>query len=247
MRTTLMNRALTYLGDGVLHSGPMSEIAVVVADAQRLFCEVLAAALAEHEPLTVPEQRPQSARALLDAVEADQPDVAVVDFYLDIAAPEELLRAIAARAPQAKTIFLSWQHSPEDIHRVLGAGAVGYLPKSCEIDLVAEAVQRAHTGESPVFGEQLDHLLDDLEQRRRTAQELDERLAELSHRELEVLARLAAGYTREGVAEQLGIRPDTVRTHMMNIKSKTGARTQLEAVRMAEGKAAAWLPNRLPR
>lgn len=210
---------------------------MVVADAQRLFCEVLADALAEYDSLAVLEHRPQSARELLEAVDAGQPDVVLVDLYLDVTSPEELLSVLRSRAPHTRTVFLSWLHRPEEIQRVLTAGAVGYLPKSCNIDIVAEAVGRVHEGESPVFGAQLDELLGKLEGRREAVRQMDDRMRRLTPRELEVLEGLAVGFTREQVAEKLGIRPHTVRTHMVNIKAKTGARTQLEAVRMAEGES----------
>lgn len=229
----------------MFHSYEMSQVSVVVADAQRLFCEVVADALSEHD-LLVLEPRPRSAGELLEALEAGQPDVVLVDFYLDVTPPEELLAAIGTRAPHAKVVFLSWLHRPEDVRRVLAAGAVGYLPKTCEVETVVEAVGRAHAGEYPVFGEQLNQLLGRLEERREMAGQVDQRMRKLTPRELEVLGWLAVGYTRKGVAAALGVRPDTVRTHMMNIKAKTGARTQLEAVRMAEGEAALRLPDDRP-
>lgn len=97
-----------------------------------------------------------------------------------------------------------------------------------------------------MFARQLDRLLDRLEHRRRTAGEVAERLAELTAREREVLAWLAAGYTAAGIADELGASPATIQTHVRNLKAKTGTRTNLEAVRLVQGKAAAWLPDRLP-
>lgn len=222
-------------------------VSVLVADAQLLFCEVVAEALGDHESLTVVPERPASAAALLSAVERHRPDVVLADYYLDVTPAERLLADITARAPATKVIFLSWLHEADAVEGALAAGAAGYLPKSCDVDLVAEAACRAQSGESPVFGRHLDRLLDDLEERRRTAQKVAERMETLTARELEVLHWLAAGYTKEEIAEELDIRPRTVQTHIVNLKAKTGARTQVEAVRMAQGKAAVWLPDRLPR
>lgn len=53
---------------------------------------------------------------------------------------------------------------------------------------------------------------------------------ELTPREREVLRLLAAGLTRAGIGERLGISPGTVRSHLQSIFAKLGAHSRLEAV-----------------
>jgi DNA-binding CsgD family transcriptional regulator len=52
----------------------------------------------------------------------------------------------------------------------------------------------------------------------------------LTAREEEVLALVAEGMTSRCIAEQLGIRPATVRTHVEHAREKLGAHTRAEAV-----------------
>jgi PAS domain S-box-containing protein len=55
----------------------------------------------------------------------------------------------------------------------------------------------------------------------------------LTARELQVLGLLALGHTREEIAEQLGISPETVRNHLRGAREKLGARTRAQAIALA--------------
>lgn len=55
----------------------------------------------------------------------------------------------------------------------------------------------------------------------------------LTAREREILALLARGHNAEGIAKQVGVAPQTVRTHVRNALRKLGARTRSHAVAIA--------------
>lgn len=61
----------------------------------------------------------------------------------------------------------------------------------------------------------------------------------LTPRESEVLSLTAGGMTRNEIAEQLGLSPETVRTHLGNAVSRLGARSRTHAVALAI--ASGWL------
>lgn len=224
----------------------MSPISVLIADAQPMMAHALAEALGDFDDLAVRPERPRSAEQLRDAVADAVPDVAVVDHYLDVTPTERIVADLVRRYPDVKVLVVSGLHEEQAVADVLAAGAVGYVPKSCRLATLADALRRAHAGESPVLGAQLDRMLDRLVQRREVAEQTMARVAGLTPRELEVLEWLAAGYTTPAISERLGATPRTVQTHIRNLKAKTGARTQLEAVRMAHGKAAVCRPDGLP-
>ena len=54
-----------------------------------------------------------------------------------------------------------------------------------------------------------------------------------TRREREILTLLAGGATDGEIADQLGLSPATVQTHVRNAKAKIGARTRAQAVAMA--------------
>jgi DNA-binding CsgD family transcriptional regulator len=55
----------------------------------------------------------------------------------------------------------------------------------------------------------------------------------LTPREREALRLVAIGATTPQVAEELGISPETVRTHVRNAMNKLGARTRAQAIAIA--------------
>jgi DNA-binding NarL/FixJ family response regulator len=67
--------------------------------------------------------------------------------------------------------------------------------------------------------------------------------ARLSPRELEVLELVAAGHTADGVAAELFLSVETVRTHTRNAVRKLGARNRLHAVVMALAAGAIAVPD----
>ncbi len=66
----------------------------------------------------------------------------------------------------------------------------------------------------------------------------------LTERERAVLALVGEGLTRDELAERLGMSPNTVRTHLQNLRAKLGARSRHELVVMANGGRTT--PDRLP-
>lgn len=55
----------------------------------------------------------------------------------------------------------------------------------------------------------------------------------VSERELEVLCALAAGRSNKEIAADLGVSPNTVKTHVARLFEKLGARRRVEAVNRA--------------
>ena len=59
------------------------------------------------------------------------------------------------------------------------------------------------------------------------------RAGQLTRREQESLRLVAVGMTTTAAAQQLGISPETVRTHVRNAMNKLGARTRAQAIAVA--------------
>jgi DNA-binding NarL/FixJ family response regulator len=95
-------------------------------------------------------------------------------------------------------------------------GGVGYLLKDRVSDLrdFCDAVRRVGAGGSVIDPELVSRLLG---QRRE-----QDRLAELTGRERDVLALMAEGRSNQGIAERLYLAPKTVETHIHRIFTKLG-------------------------
>lgn len=212
---------------------PMRPITVLVADAQVLFADALASCLAHWEELRVLDDRPSNGVEVLQAAMEGRPQVILVDYWLGGMGGPTVAREILTRLPATKVVHLSWFHGPPHVEESLASGAVAFLPKSLRVEQVAEAVQRAAAGESPVFEKELSRLVDTLSRRAGIQEDVATRFDQLTPRELDVLRHLASGATVQDIAGQLGIRVATARTHVQRVLVKTQARSQLEAVAMA--------------
>jgi DNA-binding NarL/FixJ family response regulator len=161
-----------------------------------------------------------NADELLELVEAEEPDVAIVDIRMPPTHTDEGLKAAAEireRHPGVGVLVLSQYVRPSYVFELLGDGAerVGYILKDrvSDVSELADAVRRVGDG-----GSVLDPLVvSQLVGRRR---ESPDALDDLSDREREVLALMAEGRTNQAIAERLFITERTVEKHVKSIFGK---------------------------
>lgn len=212
-------------------------ISVLVADQALLVSSALATSLrlcvSDCPDLEVVHDYPRDRDALVRAVQAHAPEVALVGTPLTGASGAEATRAALAAKADLVLLLLGHECRPEEVREALTAGAVGFLPKSLDVRTVAEGIYRAHAGEVPVFAQQLVSLFRLIESRRRRKAEKAERLAGLSPRQREVLSLMHTGSSVEGIAERLGLAAPTVRSHIQTLLTKLNVRSQVEAVAVA--------------
>jgi len=208
-----------------------SIITLLVTDSQRLFSGALGGALAQRPEFLVLDLFPSDASEIVKSALVWKPDVALVDNRPGIGS---IVAQIISSAPDCKVLVLSGAHSPVQVQEVIGAGAVGFLPKSASFAQVIEAIHRAHDGEVIVMGEELQRFVELMKGRATQAQMVAELFASLSPRELQVLISLSSGLVIKEVANQLSISPATVTAHINHILRKVGAKNHQEAVAWAQ-------------
>jgi DNA-binding NarL/FixJ family response regulator len=161
---------------------------------------------------------------LLARLDSDgvRPDVILMDLQMSPVDGIESTRRIRARYHDVEVVALTSFGEPERVHRALEAGASGYLLKDAGADEVAAAVRAAHRGELQLDAAVARRLMSTLQESRRYS-------AELTARELDVVALVGEGKANKEIAFELGIGERTARTHVSNILRKLGltSRTQL--------------------
>jgi DNA-binding NarL/FixJ family response regulator len=162
-----------------------------------------------------------SAAELLQCVETEAPDVAIVDIRMPPTHTDEGLVAaetIRARWPLVSVLVLSQYVESEYALRLLEGTEerCGYLLKDrvLEPDQLGDAVRRVGEGGVVVDPELVARLVG----RARASSPLDD----LTPREHEVLALMAEGLTDRGIGERLFVTPKTVETHIHHIFAKLG-------------------------
>jgi len=170
--------------------------------------------------------------AALAAAALHRPDVVVLDVSLPGDTGLEVARRLKQVLPATRILMLSVYDNTEYVLEAVRAGADGYLLKDSSPADLRDAIRAVHAGESAfsaATARQLNAGLRQEGQRR----EREDRLAQLTSREREVLRLIVAGRTNKETAATLGISHRTVETHRENILRKLGVRSVAELTRLA--------------
>jgi len=135
----------------------------------------------------------------------------------------EATRQLRSRSPHTQVVALTASTDEARLVAVLRAGAIGYVRKDADPQVLLDAVRGAARGQSVIDPVVAGTVLQDLIVRRVPGQGLTER-------ELDVLRRLVQGGTNKQIADVLCISEETVKTHLGNILSKLHLRHRTQAV-----------------
>jgi len=156
-----------------------------------------------------------------------KPDVVVMDLSMPGMGGIEAVRRLLTRDKAARVLVLSAHEDTVHPKRVLKAGALGYLSKRTASEELIEAVRAIAAGRI---------YLDAEVARKLAVQDLSGAggaVEALSEREFAVFIQLARGQSVNRIAEILSLSPNTVGTHLYNIKQKLGAGNQAELTLIA--------------
>jgi DNA-binding NarL/FixJ family response regulator len=170
------------------------------------------------------------ARRMMRGREAD---LGVIDLGLPDGEGVELIEEVREANPHFAALILTASLDRAEHARAVEAGAAGVLHKSAEVDEILDATRRLAAGETLISAEELVEILLLAGQSREDEREARTSIEQLTPREMQVLKALAEGLTNKEIAERLHMSVDTERTHMMNILSKLGVHSRLQALLFA--------------
>jgi RNA polymerase sigma factor (sigma-70 family) len=147
-------------------------------------------------------------------------------LVLDVRMPEvnglQLQELLATAKRDMPIIFLSGHATVPTSVRAMKAGAVDFLQKPCDDEVLLEAIYRAlHHAQQAWRDHTEQHTL-------------YQRLEALTPREREVLALVVTGMLNKQVADALGMSEKTVKVHRGRIMQKMHAVSLVDLVRMAD-------------
>jgi two-component system response regulator DesR len=203
-------------------------IRTLIAHDRALFRGALAFVLSNEDDIEVIAELDRTdANAIATTVAAERPDVTIVD--LDLFGMDGLGEACTAyrSLEGCRLLVLADLHRARALAPVMAKRppGVGFLTKDGKPGRMVDAVRRMAAGE-PVIDADL------------VAAAVGAR-SPLTPRETEVLAAVAGGGPLYEVAERLRLSPGTVRNHLSRIIAKTGGRTRIEAISLAQ--RAGWI------
>jgi DNA-binding NarL/FixJ family response regulator len=194
-------------------SDDAATIRVVIADDHAIVRSGLEQFLATTDDLELVGTASDGVTAL-EVVEAEHPDVIIMDLSMPNMDGVEATRRIARDFPATRVLVLTSFSDQTRIMDALSAGADGYLVKHSEPDEIAAAIRSVHLGESPLDPKAARALL---EARRRRVE-----LPTLTRRESEVLEFVRQGLANKQIARECGISERTVKAHLTSVFARLG-------------------------
>ncbi len=200
-------------------------IRVLVAEDQSMVRGALRALLELEEDIRVVAEVGRGDQVLAAARE-HAPDVALLDIEMPGRDGLEAARELAAELPAVRAVVLTTFGRPGFLRRAMEVGAAGFLVKDAPVAELAKAIRAVVAGERVI-------------DRDLAAAALAIGATPLSAREADVLREAADGATVADIARRLFLSEGTVRNYLSSAIGKTGARTRVEAARVAADKG--WL------
>ena len=203
---------------------------IFLVDDHPLVREWLATLLRQQTDLEVCGQA-EDARQAFATMEADPPDVAIVDLSLRTSSGLDLIKEPSERLPTIQVIVLSMHEEIFYAERALRAGARGYVTKRESTHRIVEAIHEVQAGRLYANAELLAKLAERIVGRNQSTQAGS--VETLSDRELEVFRRLGEGQANRLIAEELHLSIKTVQAYCARIKGKLALANAAELAREA--------------
>ena len=156
-----------------------------------------------------------------DFVAEKNPDVVLLDVRMPDRNGIDVLKDLLAADPKRRVVMLTTSDAEEDVFRAIEEGALGYVMKDSEIEVISAAIRSAMAGE--VF------MTDEV----RRIYETRKGSKGLSSREAEALKLAAKGAGNKEIAAAMGLSENSVKMFMKRAFFKLGASSRAEAVQLA--------------
>jgi DNA-binding NarL/FixJ family response regulator len=213
-------------------AGTKNRVATLIVDDHRTFGEALRIALEQEKDMTVVGVA-TSGEEGVSMAKQHRPDVVLMDIEMPGMDGVEAIRKVKSVNPEARVVVVSAHQGELIMARAVEAGAGGFLSKEIALSDVVASVRLAYQGESLMEADEVRRVLRHLRHRRAQEATEQQRIERVTPRETEILQLMADGVATDDIAQQLGVSPYTLRTHVQNILTKLGVHSKLEALAFA--------------
>jgi two-component system response regulator NreC len=209
----------------------MRKTKVLIADDHAIVREGLRHLLNSQQDMEVVGEA-QDGMEALKRVKELQPDVTLLDIAMPRLSGLEAIRLIKRSVPHTQIAVLSMHQKEAYVHRVLAAGALGYVLKASPSSEVLAAIRAVRRNEyflsSKIRAEVIKIYL-----QRPKEEPSDSRYDLLSEREQQVFRLLVEGNSTKQIADILSVSPKTSEKHRANVMKKLGIHDLVALVKYA--------------
>ncbi|GAB3054795.1 response regulator transcription factor [Acinetobacter apis] len=170
----------------------------------------------------------------------EEPDLVLLDLNLPGASGFSALVHVRAQYPSIPVIVVSAHEETTIIQRAIAHGAMGYIPKSANPNLIGEAIQHVLDGDIWLPANLPPYSHKDICSADETA--LAERIQSLTPQQFRVLMMVAEGLLNKQIAYELDVSEATIKAHVtaifrkLNVQNRTQAVLAIGALRIDERK-----------
>lgn len=197
----------------------MDKIKLLIVDDHAVVRHGLRGFLELTEEFTVVGEGKNGLEAVALAQEL-QPDVVLMDLIMPEMGGIEATRRIIQANPNTKILILSSFGDQNNVLPAIQAGALGYVLKDISPEELEEAIRRTSQGKTQLHPDVANMLISHVQQDKSEEEKINQKLSELTSRELEVLVQIGRGLSNKEIASELSISHMTVKTHVSNLLGK---------------------------
>ena len=155
-------------------------------------------------------------------------DLLLLDLNMPGALGFSALVHLRGLHPQLPVVMVSAREEPAVVRRALDHGAMGFIPKSSNAEVLGKALRQVLDGDRWV-----PDLADAAPQTAQDEHDIAARIRELTPQQFRVLQMLGSGKLNKQIGYELGVSEATIKAHMSAILRKLGASNRTQAVLMA--------------
>lgn len=210
-------------------------IRIGMADDEPLFLAGLAMLLDAQEDMEV-SWRAGNGKEALDLAARSPVDVLLLDVQMPLCDGLEATRSFVSRGLSGRIVILTTFDTEGYVLGAIEAGASGFLLKNTPPQSLIDAIRTLASGDSVISPGPTRRLIRAMRETTAPSRTSRERApsepisAELTEREVEVLALIAQGLTNQEMCDRLWVSMPTIKTHISHLLVKTGARDRVQLV-----------------
>ncbi len=201
---------------------------IIIADDHPLLVDGLRRMLEEMEDVQVAEPV-GNGRQLLTRLRGQVVDMVLLDLHMPQLDGLETLKVLQKEFPSLKVLVFTNYNQPKLWREARNLGARGYLLKNCTAQVLKEAVLTVSDGGTWFDDEGTVPTTEDI-----VFTDDFMKKYQITQREVEIIRKIAQGYTTKEIGEQLYVSEFTVNAHRRNICRKLDIYTPVGLVNFAK-------------
>jgi DNA-binding NarL/FixJ family response regulator len=180
----------------------------------------------------------------LRLIESEQPDVAILDYYLDQIHGQDLIPTIKHRSPGTSVIIISPYDDEKHVLNALSGGVSAYIVRKYDMSILAGIIHVVHIGGLYISSKILTRMLPKFHRYQQLFREFKFMKTEklfidpqvfisISPTEKQIIEYIGQGKTTKEIAEILHYKIGTVRNYISHLMKKTGGRSRAQLIYFA--------------